>query len=74
LTFKYNFQDDPPLLISVKEEVPIGTVVGTLEAVDEDIGENAAIDYAITGTDFVLERSLEYFLTLPTYSVCIHIK
>lgn len=35
--------------MTVKEEVPIGTVVGVLEAIDEDIGDNAAIDYAITG-------------------------
>lgn len=43
------FQDDPPILISVKEEVPIGSVIGTLEALDEDTGDNAAIDYIITG-------------------------
>lgn len=29
--------------------MPAGTVIGTLQAVDEDIGENAAIDYVITG-------------------------
>ncbi|XP_052751367.1 cadherin-23 [Galleria mellonella] len=40
--------DDPPLLMTIKEEVPIGTVVGIFEAIDEDIGDNAAIDYAIT--------------------------
>ncbi|XP_050342547.1 cadherin-23 [Nymphalis io] len=40
--------DDPPVLIATNEEVPIGTVIGQLEAVDEDIGENAAIDYTIT--------------------------
>ncbi|CAG5042617.1 unnamed protein product [Parnassius apollo] len=49
--------DDPPILMTTKEEVPIGTVIGKLEAVDEDIGENAAIDYAITaGNDFALVK------------------
>ncbi|KAL0840760.1 hypothetical protein ABMA28_015943 [Loxostege sticticalis] len=49
--------DDPPLLMTVKEEVPIGTVVGVLEAIDEDIGDNAAIDYAITaGNEFALVK------------------
>ncbi|XP_075970125.1 cadherin 74A [Anticarsia gemmatalis] len=47
--------DDPPLLMTTKEEVPIGTVIGQFEAIDEDIGENAAIDYAITaGNDYGL--------------------
>lgn len=36
--------------MAVKEEVPVGTVIGQLEAVDEDIGENAEIDYTITST------------------------
>ncbi|XP_026328265.1 cadherin-23 isoform X1 [Hyposmocoma kahamanoa] len=40
--------DDPPILMTTKEEIPVGTVIGTLEAIDEDIGENAAVDYAIT--------------------------
>ncbi|CAK1603757.1 unnamed protein product [Parnassius mnemosyne] len=49
--------DDPPILMTTKEEVPIGTVIGKLEAVDEDIGENAAIDYAITaGNEFALVK------------------
>lgn len=43
------FQDDPPIPMTTKEEIPVGTVIGKLEAIDEDIGENAAIDYAITG-------------------------
>ncbi|PZC83942.1 hypothetical protein B5X24_HaOG206691 [Helicoverpa armigera] len=47
--------DDPPVLMTVKEEVPIGTVIGQLEAIDEDIDENAAVDYAITvGNDYGL--------------------
>ncbi|XP_013185198.1 cadherin-87A [Amyelois transitella] len=49
--------DDPPLLLTVKEEVPHGTVVGQFEAVDEDVGDNAAIDYVITaGNDQNLVR------------------
>ncbi|XP_039748897.1 cadherin-23 [Pararge aegeria] len=40
--------DDPPLLITTNEEVPVGTVLGTIQAIDEDIDENAAIDYVIT--------------------------
>ncbi|CAH2991920.1 unnamed protein product [Chilo suppressalis] len=47
--------DDPPLLMTIMEEVPVGTVIGTLQAIDEDIGDNAAIDYAITaGNNFGL--------------------
>lgn len=44
-----NFQDDPPVILATVEEVPVGTVIGQIEAVDEDIGENAEIDYIITG-------------------------
>lgn len=33
--------------MSIAEEQPIGTVVGYLTAIDEDIDENGAIDYAI---------------------------
>ncbi|KAL4713625.1 hypothetical protein ACJJTC_017666 [Scirpophaga incertulas] len=47
--------DDPPLTMAVNEEVPIGTTIGQLEAIDEDIGDNAAINYAIiAGNDFGL--------------------
>lgn len=35
--------------MAIKEEISIGSVVGKLKAIDEDTGENAAIDYAITG-------------------------
>lgn len=43
--------------MTVKEEVPIGTVIGTLQAIDEDIGDNAAIDYSITsGNEFGLVK------------------
>ncbi|XP_011302373.1 cadherin EGF LAG seven-pass G-type receptor 2 [Fopius arisanus] len=40
--------DSPPIEFSVPEEVPVGTKVGIVEAVDEDIGENGMMDYAIT--------------------------
>ncbi|XP_072941019.1 cadherin-87A [Epargyreus clarus] len=49
--------DDPPVLLTTKEEVPIGTVIGKLEAIDEDEGDNAAIDYTITaGNEFALVK------------------
>lgn len=35
--------------MSTPEEVSIGTIIGKVEAADEDIGDNAAIDYLITG-------------------------
>lgn len=41
-------QDESPLLMSVQEELPVGSAVGNLTAVDEDVGENALIDYVIT--------------------------
>jgi hypothetical protein len=34
--------------LTVNEEVETGSKVGTVEAVDEDIGENGMIDYLIT--------------------------
>lgn len=41
-------QDDDPQVLTVQEEVEVGTELGTVEAVDEDIGENSMIDYLIT--------------------------
>ena len=32
----------------VQEEVDIGTEIGTVQATDEDIGENGMIDYLIS--------------------------
>ncbi|CAB0037958.1 unnamed protein product [Trichogramma brassicae] len=50
----------PPLEFSVKEETPIGTRIGIVQAIDEDIGENGQIDYAIShGNEagfFAIER------------------
>ncbi|XP_068630269.1 cadherin-87A [Battus philenor] len=49
--------DDPPTIMAVKEEVPIGTVIGKLEAIDEDIDDNAAIDYQVTaGNELALVK------------------
>lgn len=36
-------------MMEVEEESPYGTLVGYLTAYDPDIGENALIDYIITG-------------------------
>ncbi|XP_014206917.1 cadherin-23 [Copidosoma floridanum] len=44
--FKRSFYS-PPLEFNVKEEVPVGTRIGTVQAMDEDVGENGMIDYAI---------------------------
>lgn len=39
--------DSPPIELTVKEEVPLATKVGVIEAIDEDIAENGMIDYTI---------------------------
>lgn len=53
--------DSPPVELSTFEEVPIGTEIGVVEAIDEDIGENGMIDYVIIyGNEaglFSIERS-----------------
>ena len=33
----------------VDEELPIGSQIGEVQAIDEDEGDNAIIDYAIIG-------------------------
>lgn len=35
--------------MSIEEEQPNGTIIGSFKAMDEDIGENGAISYFITG-------------------------
>ncbi|KAJ1528348.1 hypothetical protein ONE63_006768 [Megalurothrips usitatus] len=40
--------DESPLVMTVQEELAVGSPVGNLTAVDEDVGENALIDYVIT--------------------------
>ena len=37
----------PPIELNIEEELPVGSKVGIIEAIDEDIGENGMIDYAI---------------------------
>ncbi|KAG7208603.1 hypothetical protein KM043_014812 [Ampulex compressa] len=39
--------DSPPIDLNIPEESPVGTRVGVVEAIDEDIGENGMIDYMI---------------------------
>lgn len=52
--------DSAPIELRVREESPIGTRVGVIEATDEDIGENGMIDYVIVyGNEeglFAIER------------------
>ena len=45
--------------IEVREELPMNSPIGQIKAVDEDIGENADIEYAIVdGND---DRIFEVF-------------
>lgn len=37
-------------MMEIEEESPSGTLIGYLAAFDPDVGENALIDYVITGT------------------------
>lgn len=52
--------DSPPIELTIFEEKAVGTKVGLIEAIDEDIDENGMIDYAIVyGNEaglFVVER------------------
>lgn len=47
MTLLPNPQNAPPMELAVAEEQPIGTLVATLTAIDEDIDANGAIDYSI---------------------------
>lgn len=38
---------DPPMVLYVEEEVPVGTLVGTVRAIDLDDGQNALVGYEI---------------------------
>ncbi|KAG8229142.1 hypothetical protein J437_LFUL009211 [Ladona fulva] len=44
--FKRSLYEDP-IVMNIKEEIEVGTIVGNISAVDEDIGNNANIDYRI---------------------------
>lgn len=52
--------DSPPIELNVLEEMPVGSKVGVIEAIDEDIGDNGMIDYEIVyGNEarlFVVQR------------------
>ena len=48
-----------PLSMEVEEELEAGTRLGEVTAIDEDIGENAAINYAI-----ICEYNNEFLLAL----------
>lgn len=56
--------------MSVKEEEPAGTIVGNFSAVDEDVGDNAAIDYVIIEGNneqiFTIERTNNSVAILKT--------
>lgn len=56
--------------MSVREEEPAGTIVGNFSALDEDLGENAAIDYVIIDGNneqlFTIERNNESLAILKT--------
>ena len=43
------FQNSVPLELVVEEELPIGSRIGDVQAIDEDEGDNAVIEYAIIG-------------------------
>ncbi|XP_030081476.1 cadherin-23 [Drosophila hydei] len=62
--------DAGPIPMAVREEQPAGTIVGNFSAIDEDIGENAAIDYAIIEGNneqlFTIERNNNSLAILKT--------
>lgn len=39
--------DDPPVVLYTEEEMPRGHLIGTIQAIDKDIGDNALIGYTI---------------------------
>lgn len=45
-------------MMEVEEESPLGTLVGSIAAYDPDIGDNALIDYIITGTILTYKKNL----------------
>lgn len=60
LKFWFLIQESQPVEMSVLEEQPPGSIVGYLQAIDEDINENGAIDYVIIDGNqenlFTIER------------------
>ena len=58
LVFLGCFQNSVPLELTVKEELPIGSKIGEVQAIDEDEGDNAVIDYAIIGKSNHLDTNI----------------
>ncbi|XP_063702044.1 cadherin-23 [Culicoides brevitarsis] len=68
--------DANPLELQVLEEQPVGTIVGSIAAIDEDIGENGAIDYAfIDGNEqnlFAINRTEDNKAVITTAKLLDH--
>ncbi|XP_053956622.1 cadherin-23 isoform X1 [Anastrepha ludens] len=62
--------DAVPVLFSILEEEPEGTTAGNVSAIDEDVGDNALIDYAIIEGNnedvFTIERTKENVAVIKT--------
>lgn len=68
--------DAAPIELQVLEEQPKGTVVGTIFAIDEDINDNGAIDYAfIDGNEqnlFTINRTEDNKAVISTAKMLDH--
>lgn len=62
-------QDENPLQILIKEELSHGTVIGAVEAVDLDAGENAKIGYVIIGN--YLCHEITFALNRVIYAILL---
>ncbi|XP_015781899.1 cadherin-23 [Tetranychus urticae] len=51
---------DSPMIWEIDEEIPVGSLVGTLKAIDDDIGQNALINY------FIIYESIEGAIIIET--------
>lgn len=60
--------------MTTKEEIPVGTIIGKVEAIDEDIGENAAVDYAITGRTIKVKNKnpVDFLSAMKTFLVTLN--
>lgn len=54
-------RDAEPVVMKIKEELPVGSIVGKVKAFDKDMGTNAFIDYFIVGGNldnvFAIQRT-----------------
>ncbi|CAN7991114.1 unnamed protein product, partial [Ixodes pacificus] len=54
-------RDAEPVVMKIKEELPVGSIVGKVKAFDRDMGTNAFIDYFIVGGNldnvFAIQRT-----------------